>query len=142
MNSDNSVLDLRDLFDEYDTLMTKKHEHEEWLVEMGSAAVLANENDPQPLDEEEKERFAMLTKLDQDLSGLEDASRDEPTLINEDYFPTYVQEMAADIVPNFKEISNMWPFKNNIDWDSASEELKADYNEVEFDGETYLHRAY
>lgn len=58
------------------------------------------------------------------------------TLIRDDYFPTYAEELAADI-SNVKAAE--WPF-NCIDWQKAAEQLKVDYSCAEFDGVTYWYR--
>lgn len=58
------------------------------------------------------------------------------TLIRDDYFPTYAEELAADI-SNVKGAE--WPF-NCIDWQEAAEQLKVDYSCAEFDGVTYWYR--
>jgi len=63
----------------------------------------------------------------------------------------YVQELIDDtctgLPPKFEftrydgtrvDISDEWPYRHvKIDYEAAAEELKSDYHEVEFGGETY-----
>lgn len=57
------------------------------------------------------------------------------TLIADDYFEDYAEEMAYDIGAIDREAS--WPL-NRIDWEAAADDLKMDYNEVSLtiDGDT------
>lgn len=57
-------------------------------------------------------------------------------LIRDDDFPTYAEELAADI-SNVKAAE--WLF-NCIDWRKAAEELQQDYSSVDFGGTTYWYR--
>jgi hypothetical protein len=58
------------------------------------------------------------------------------TLIREDEFENYVQDLASDTCNvNFDE----WPC-TCIDWDEAADQLRADYFDIDFDGVTYLVR--
>lgn len=59
------------------------------------------------------------------------------TLIRDSYFKEYAQELAEDIGAINADAS--WP-NNCIDWDQATRELRMDYTEVEFDGQTYWTR--
>lgn len=58
-------------------------------------------------------------------------------LIHEDYFVTYMQELARDCGMISGEEG--WPL-NHIDWEAAAEEAKVDYTEVDFAGTTYYIR--
>jgi len=60
------------------------------------------------------------------------------TLIRDSYFEQYAQELAEDIGAIDRNAN--WPL-NNIDWDTAADELKIDYTCVNFDGEDYWLRA-
>jgi hypothetical protein len=62
----------------------------------------------------------------------------EPTLIHEDYFTEYAQELAEDI--GAIDPSASWPL-TCIDWDAAADALKYDYTTVRFDGDDYLIRS-
>ena len=58
------------------------------------------------------------------------------TLINEDYWEEYVEEMLKDI----GDIPSDLPNYLVIDWEATAENIKADYSEIEYDGETYYYR--
>ena len=59
------------------------------------------------------------------------------TLIHEDYFTTYAQELAEDIGAVNSDQS--WP-NSCIDWDQAARDLQMDYTACEFDDATYYVR--
>lgn len=68
---------------------------------------------------------------------LRHASR-ELTLIEEDSFEDYCQELCEDIGDISKDLP--WYIKDAIDWEQVADSLRADYSEVEWDGGTYLWR--
>lgn len=68
------------------------------------------------------------------------ANNQEPTLIAEDDFEEYAEELATDLGYIDDEQGNRWPF-NHIDWEAAADELKQDYTTVEYDGDTYYIRS-
>lgn len=57
------------------------------------------------------------------------------TLIHEDHFEAYAEQFARDIGAISDD--DAWPIRH-IDWTAAADELREDYTEIEFDGETYL----
>jgi len=59
------------------------------------------------------------------------------TLIRDDYFEDYAQELASDI--GAIERNAQWP-NNHIDWTAAAEALQQDYSSVEIDGTDYWYR--
>lgn len=58
-------------------------------------------------------------------------------MIHEDYFTEYAEELADDI--GAIDANASWPLCC-IDWDAAAEQLKVDYDEIDFDGHTYYIR--
>lgn len=58
------------------------------------------------------------------------------TLIHEDYFTEAMRELVEDI----GDLPNGAPPYLVIDWEATADNLRADYSEVEYDGETYLYR--
>lgn len=58
------------------------------------------------------------------------------TLIAEDDFTEYCQELLSDI----GDLPRNIPWYIEIDWEKTADNLKADYSEVELDGTTYLYR--
>jgi hypothetical protein len=97
-------------------------------------------------------RIEYLSSMDDDDFDVEDADelahllslRDEAqhsgdwqygaTLIHDNYFKTYAEQLADDIGAVNSEAS--WPL-THIDWSAAAEDLKQDYFSVDFDGQTY-----
>lgn len=59
------------------------------------------------------------------------------SLIHEDYFETYAEELAEDIGAVQKDAA--WP-NSFIDWKAAAEALQQDYTSIDFDGTTYYGR--
>jgi len=87
-------------------------------------------------DEDEKAELASLENL------AEDCQSSEWTygvgLIRDDYFTEYAKELCEDIGDLPKEVPNY--IKCHIDWDGVTEDLKVDYETVDFDGVTYWFR--
>jgi hypothetical protein len=116
-----SYLDMRDLAKELEDLRERVEDSDETL------------------DDDDRERLAALEGLEKELGGDLDASaNNEPTMIPESEFTAYAQELAEDCCDVPRDLK--WPF-TCIDWSEAADQLKCDYNEVDFDGETYLIRA-
>ncbi len=59
-------------------------------------------------------------------------------LIRDSYFEEYAEQLADDIGAIGRNAR--WPI-TCIDWEKAADELKADYTEVDFDGEAYWIRS-
>lgn len=59
------------------------------------------------------------------------------TLIRDSYFEEYAQELAEDIGAIDRDAR--WPL-NRIDWAAAAEDLKVDYQSIDFDGVLYWTR--
>jgi hypothetical protein len=55
-------------------------------------------------------------------------------LIRDSYFEDYARQLAEDIGAIDSKAS--WP-NNHIDWEDATDALKQDYTEVDFDGVSY-----
>jgi len=60
------------------------------------------------------------------------------TLIDEDDFEEYAQELAEDV--GNMPCDQPWPF-NCIDWEQAANELRMDYSSCDYQGNTYLFRS-
>lgn len=88
-------------------------------------------------DEAKEDEFNQLKSLADEASGSPDWKHGE-TLISEDYFTEYAQELAEDIGAIKSDMG--WPC-NCIDWDEAADQLKQDYMAVEFGSVTYYIRA-
>lgn len=87
-----------------------------------------------PLDEYDAEELESLKTL---AEVGEDASSEwhhGATLIRDSFFAEYARDLAEDIGAISR--NTQWPL-NCINWDRAAEELQVDYQDVDFDGETY-----
>lgn len=91
-------------------------------------------DDPDGLDSDEQAEHAELTSLAQEISEWHNGE----TMIPEDEFVDYAQELARDIGQIPEDMG--WPMRH-IDWDEAADALKQDYTEVTYQGTTYLVRA-
>lgn len=103
------------------------------------AAEIEAELDDESLDTDERDvlREELEAIKDAEQAGIPDWQYGE-TLIREDYFTEYAQELAEDIGAVDKDAS--WP-NSYIDWEAAAEALMQDYMTVELDGSTYYARA-
>jgi hypothetical protein len=73
----------------------------------------------------------------EDIINLLDTVPADETLIHEDSFTDYAQQMAEDLYG--PEIISGWP-GGYIDWEWAARELRQDYSSVEVSGDTYYYR--
>jgi hypothetical protein len=118
--------------------------------------VLDPENEPDTYDDDERqearETLVKLSGLAADLNQENDETDGDsvsealndamgyygPTLMSEDYFPSYVQEFVTDCgylpdnLPSF--------IASNIDWDGVADDMKQDFTSVTFDGEDWYIR--
>jgi len=85
----------------------------------------------------EVEELDALLELETEIGSLEENTRNGVYFIDEDYFEDYAKELAYDIGAISNDLE--WPC-THIDWDAAADDLRADYTEVEFEGNTYLVR--
>ncbi len=86
------------------------------------------EEDDEPLSQEDKDELTELRQLQEDMG--------DDSIIREDYFQQYAQDMAEDMHGNsiFE-----WP-SSCIDWEQATTELLIDYTAIDYNGETYYYR--
>lgn len=75
------------------------------------------------------------------LNDLENLRIKGETLINEDYFEAYVEQLAYDVAPELESLTS-WPERHfKLDVEAAAEEERQDYAEIEIDGVILLYRA-
>ena len=111
-------LDARELMKELDELRDQKTDAEENKDTLG-------------LDEGEEERLTALLELEEALGPGSDV-----TLIPEDEFEDYAQELAYDC----GLINRDHTLDSYIDWERWADDCKSDYTTITFDGDDYLYR--
>jgi hypothetical protein len=87
-------------------------------------------------DEDDAEELRVLKALADEASQYAADWRHGATLIHEDYFTEYCEQMVEDIGDLPREI----PSYLVIDWEATANNLRQDYTSVDFDGEKYLVR--
>jgi len=60
------------------------------------------------------------------------------SIIHEEYFEDYCRKLIIDIGDLPKGIPSY--IEDNIDWSGVADDLKVDYSEAEYDGDTYYFR--
>jgi hypothetical protein len=123
-----SVLDSRDI------IARIEHLKEEFTVDLDDSSDVDRMSN---FDFEEIKELAQLLALQAEAEGYAPDWQHGCTLVHEDHFTEYAQEMAYDIGAISKDAT--WP-ACHIDWEAAAEALKVDYTEVEFGTQTYLVR--
>jgi hypothetical protein len=98
-------------------------EHHYWIVQDGEMG----------LDEEEKEELEKLESLRDEAKPYCPDWHHGATLIHEDHFAEYCEELVQDI----GDLPRKIPDYLVIDWEATAENLRVDYTAVDFDGETY-----
>lgn len=142
------ILDIRDiieLFEEIEGNLVNKYNdqfeaHEQHITDSDDKLFQAWVS--QLEDDTEAEEFILVSSL---LDNLKGCGGDEQwrgdwypiTLIRDDYFEEYAQELAEDIGAIDRNAA--WP-NNCIDWTQAAKELEMDYSSVDFDNIPYLYR--
>lgn len=118
MNTD--ILDIRDLIERYEELETQELKSESEENEFNDLQALLDELESNGGDEQWRGNWYPLT------------------LINEDYFTEY----CCDLVKDIGDIPSSLPdyISTNIDWEGVADDLKVDYSEVTYNGETYYYR--
>ncbi|MBB6185758.1 hypothetical protein [Rhodanobacter sp. MP7CTX1] len=93
------------------------------------------------LNPDDAAELATLTALADAAESASDWVHGE-SLIRESYFTDYIEELVKDCYETPKGMdSGAWPWRHmTMDWEAAADEAKADYDEVDFDGVTYLIR--
>jgi hypothetical protein len=94
--------------------------------------------DQELIDEmDSDEELDQLLEVRTEVDGYSREWRHGVTLINDDYFERYAEQLADDL----GLISNtaQWP-ATCIDWKQAAKELQSDYTSVEIGSETYWYR--
>jgi len=117
-NNNSDIIDSRDIIERIDELSD--------YIETGTE----NGDD---VNSERDELITLLTLQDECNYG---DWQHGATLINDNYFTEYAQQLADDCY----SIEDHWPF-NCINWDYAAEQLQQDYTCVDFGGAEFWIRS-
>ena len=143
-NTDN-IIDSRDVIarfeeleGERDALQEAVDEAREALEEGEKLDLFDAEKELDEWNSENEEEYEALKSLCEDGESYASDWSFGATLIHEDYFTDYAEQLCRDI----GDIPNDLPdyIACNIDWDGVAQDLKVDYTEIDFDGQTYLVR--
>lgn len=148
-----NIIDLRHVIDKRDELLSALREASEQRegceiteqidTDLDAAIVAASGDqallDAAGLDHSDLDYIMQVKALDSDLDGIESAASEEPTMILDEHFEEYAQQLAEDLGLISDELK--WP-TYHIDWKAAAESLAMDYSEVNFGSYIYLIRAY
>jgi len=88
--------------------------------------------------DEDIEEYEKIVSFCDELDGYGDFRYGE-TIISEEYFTEYCEDLVADCGYISKDLPSF--ISNNIDWDAVADDLRVDYIEVDYDGTTYLMRS-
>jgi hypothetical protein len=88
--------------------------------------------------EENSDELRILEELNSDGENTSSDWTHGETMIHESYFVEFCREFVSDIGDMPKEI----PSYIEIDWEKTADNIRADYSEIDFDGQTYLIRHY
>lgn len=139
-NIGDDLLDTRDIEDRIDDLEACEADYEELLTEYTPTKSIAEATklamDEAGWDFDERHELIMLREFRAELEGYCDWRHGE-TLIHEDFFEHYAEELATDI--GAVSSDHNWPLQH-IDWKAAAEDLKQDYTNADMDGSTYYAR--
>ena len=107
---------------------------EKCLKEIDEAEEALNAFDREDLD--------LLTSIISDGESYSDDWNHGSTLIRENYFVEYIEDLINDCYEIPAEFnSGEWPFRHmKMDYEAAAEEAKVDYSTIEIQGETYYVR--
>ena len=84
-----------------------------------------------------EDKFQQINEIDEVENAVGSEFTYGCTLIEEDDFVDYVKDLLEDC----GYISKDFPSWIEIDWEATSENVKQDYSEVEYQGETYYFRS-
>ena len=149
MDFTENIIDTRDLQDRIDELNDDIDTLENEISDLSEEIDELDEDDPDDKNEIDlklydiEDKRGQIEDLQEELSMLLDVKSEVPefrhgeTLIHEDYFVEYVQDLCEDC----GYISKDFPYWIEIDWDATAKNVAADYSTIELDGNTYYFRS-
>lgn len=106
-----------DQTDDFDDILFEEEEIQSWKEDW----------------EDELEQIEEINKIEDEIGGEFDYGC---TLVSEDYWEEYVEDLLKDC----GYISKDLPSWIEIDWEATANNVKVDYTEVEYQGQTYYGR--
>lgn len=107
--------------------------HADGLVE----AIQDNDDLSYWMESDEAGELRILLKVQEHAEGYAPDWKYGEALISKDYFTDYCQQLCEDL----GYISKDFPGFIEIDWEATAENIKMDYSEIDFDGESYFIRS-
>jgi len=137
-STSDEIIDSRDVIERIEELEGElESAHEALNIEPSFASWVKDQRLFSSSDHfDEATELHALKKLQDEAEGYAPDWRYGATLIREDHFTEYCQELLDDIGDLPKDL----PGYIAIDWDKTADNLRVDYTEVDFDGTTYLVR--
>ena len=148
MDFTESIIDTRDIQDRIDEIESDIESLEDEITELSEEIdELDEENadDKNEIDlklDDIEDKRGQIEDLQEELSMLLDVRSEVPefsygeTLIYEDYWIEYVQELCEDC----GYISKDFPYWIEIDWEATAKNVAMDYSTIELYGNTYYFR--
>ena len=145
-----SYIDTRDLIEERDNLKEQilddfNDRFNTELDDFDEIETYLNDEASENIDEEERDNFksywedelVQIIEIDKVEYEVGSEFKYGCTLIEEDDFEDYVKDMLIDC----GYISKDFPTWIEIDWEATAENVRQDYSELEYKGDTYYFRA-
>lgn len=130
ISNDDDVIDSRDVIERIQQLKDEI-EAAEANADGFSGSQVGGPDDP--VDADTRNELAKLEAFAEEGESAAPDWKYGETLIRDDYFTEYAQELVSDIGDLPKNI----PGYLVIDWDQTAENIQQDYTSVEWDGVTY-----
>lgn len=150
----NDVIDSRDVIERIEELETERNVLVEAIADAAARQVKvlheskeirdearnnynSAESELQLWDEDEGDELKALKALAEEGENATSEWRHGETLIREDYWVEYVQELCKDIGDIPKDI----PHYIVIDWEKTADNIAVDYSTIDYDGVSYYIRS-
>ena len=149
MDFTENVIDTRDIQDRIDELNDDIDTLENEISDLSEEIDELNEEDADDKNEIDlklddiEDKQGQIEDLQEELSMLLDVKSEVPefshgeTLIHEDYWMEYVQELCEEC----DYITKDFPYWIEIDWEATAKNVAMDYSTIELDGNTFYFRS-
>jgi hypothetical protein len=128
------ILDSRDIDAKIEEFESEFNSRMDTLKESSGEELEVAEEDFENWLDENMDEFVSLLAFREEAEQYTSEWKYGATIINDDFFEDYAKQLAEDI--GAIDWSQSWPL-TCIDWAEAANQLKQDYAEFDFDGNTY-----